>query len=99
MGLAPTGKRRLVTAHAMSGHFGCEVSSFGELSSATSSFVERAAGTVPALGSSVCNSLPSPLSDLRMNQTAEYSLSKIPEVTLVFWIIKNSSNDVGRDRR
>ena len=61
----------------------------------TSSFVERAAGTVPAFGSSVCNSLPSPLSDLRMNQTAEYSLSKVPEVTLVFWIIKIAATTLG----
>ncbi len=38
---------------AMSIQGGCEVSSFGELLSDPSSFVERAAGTVPAFGSSV----------------------------------------------
>src|SRR5437899_8411870 len=35
------------------------------------------------------------LSDLRMNQTAEYSLSKVPEVTLVFWIIKIAATTLG----
>jgi len=34
-------------------------------------------------------------SDLRMNQTAEYSLSKVPEVTLVFWIIKIAATTLG----
>src|SRR5712664_872825 len=36
-----------------------------------------------------------PLSDLRMNQTAESSLSKVPEVTLVFWIIKIAATTLG----
>src|SRR5712664_4748633 len=36
-----------------------------------------------------------PLSDLRMNQTAESSLSKVPEVTLVFWIIKVAATTLG----
>src|SRR5260370_38569254 len=36
-----------------------------------------------------------PLSDLSMNQTAEYSLSKVPEVTLVFWIIKIAATTLG----
>src|SRR6267143_5681071 len=36
-----------------------------------------------------------PLNDLRMNQTAEYSLSKVPEVTLVFWIIKIAATTLG----
>ena len=36
-----------------------------------------------------------PQSDLRMNQTAEYSLSKVPEVTLVFWIIKIAATTLG----
>jgi len=85
----------LVTS--MSRHFGCEFR-LCELSSAASSFVERAAGTVPAFGSSVCNSLPSPLSDLRMNQNCEYSLSKVPEVTLVFWIIKIAATTLARRR-
>ena len=30
-----------------------------------------------------------------MNQTAEYSLSKAPEVTLVFWIIKIAATTLG----
>ena len=30
-----------------------------------------------------------------MNQTAEYSLSKVPEVTLVFWIIKIAATTLG----
>src|SRR6267378_2648823 len=36
-----------------------------------------------------------PQSDLRMNQTAEYILSKVPEVTLVFWIIKIAATTLG----
>src|SRR4051812_21572686 len=32
---------------------------------------------------------------LRMNQTAEYTLSKVPEVTLVFWITKIAATTLG----
>jgi len=30
-----------------------------------------------------------------MNQTAEHSLSKVPEVTLIFWIIKIAATTLG----
>ena len=36
-----------------------------------------------------------PQSDLRMNQTAEFSFSKVPEVALVFWIIKIAATTLG----
>jgi uncharacterized membrane-anchored protein len=46
-----------------------------------------------AVGSNQLSSFPQ--SDLRMNQTAEYSWSKVPEVTLVFWIIKIAATTLG----
>jgi uncharacterized membrane-anchored protein len=32
---------------------------------------------------------------VNMNETAEYALSKVPEVTLVFWIIKIAATTLG----
>jgi uncharacterized membrane-anchored protein len=35
------------------------------------------------------------MEDRRMNKSVEYTLSKVPEVTLVFWIIKIAATTLG----